>query len=262
MKIKISLIICFFLFCTAYSGSLYSFAQSYDSRGKFEIIVDPKNKQNISGNIKIAFAWGENFYPPINLARGVINLKEAMNRWTKVQTSLDDHLLLSTPKLLKMPFVFIISDKVFELTPLEKENMKKYFDNGGFVFLDNPNPKQEISQGQASLKQMIRDVIPNATFKPIPNDYPLYHAFFDFDVPPYGAEIGFNGNIVSEQVFYLEGVWYKDRLAAVYSDKGYIVKWNDNENNEPQLKMGVNLIVFSLIQRGGIVNKTTIDSVR
>jgi len=57
------------------------------------------------------------------------------------------------------------------------------------------------------------------------------------------------------QVLYLEGVWLDERLVAVYSDKGYAIKWKDLANNEPQLKIGVNFVVFALTQAGGIAQQ-------
>lgn len=236
-----------------------AYSQARGDYDKPEIVIDLDNKLNISGNIQLAYAWGERLVPPRNLARGLINLKEAMNKYTKIHTELDEHLLLGTDRLQRMPFIFISSNKAFELTETERKNLRKYFENGGFAFLDNPDPRPEFSEGGASLKQLIRETIPHATFAPLLNDHPLFHVFFDFnDGAPNGAEIGSYGNdnqFRSEQVFYLEGAWHKDRLAAVYSDKGYIVRWNDDSNNEPQLKMGVNLIVYALAQEGGMLKK-------
>jgi hypothetical protein len=60
---------------------------------------------------------------------------------------------------------------------------------------------------------------------------------------------------MSKQVLYLEGVWLDDRLVAVYSDKGYGAKWKDTSNNEPQLRMGVNMVIFALTQEGSIAQQ-------
>ncbi len=257
------LILAVALIISLFSDFHNALAQSYSGK-KVEIVIDPGNKLNISGYVQIAYAWGEQLSPPYNLLRGIINLKEAMNKWTKVETSLDNHLVLGTDRLLKMPFVFITTKDAFQLTETEKKNLQKYFMNGGFMVVENAEPRGDYSRGGASLKQMLRDTIPNARFSPIPDSHPIYHCFFDFDDgPPNGAEIGlfggntnnFNRMLMSKRIFALEGVWYKDRLVAVYSDKGYIVKWNDNANNEPQLKMGVNFIVYALTQKGGIARK-------
>lgn len=230
---------------------------------KVEVILDPINKQNISGYIHIAFAWGDRLSPPQHLLRGFINLKEAMHRYTKIETKIDKHLYLSSPNLLKMPFVYISTDRAFDLSTLEIKNVRKYFDSGGFMVLENAKPSTERSQAEASLRQMLRDTLgAHARFAPIPISHPLYHCFFDFDDgPPLGAELlngyfdSLRGSYLPKQTIYLEGIWYKGRLVAIYSDKGYIVRWNEMSNNEPHLKMGVNMVVFALTQRGGIALK-------
>jgi hypothetical protein len=246
------------LVCVAFAVAGSAVAQRYPEMKKAEIIIDPFEKQNISGNLQIALAWGELLRPPNNLTRGIINLKVAMNRYTKINTELNRHLMLGSTQLLKMPFVFVSSRDNFNLSETEKTNVRKYFDLGGFMVLDNPEPVTESSKGGASLKKMIRDCIPNARFQPIPKSHELYKSFFEFtDGPPNGAEIGVINrgarSVMSKQRLYLEGVWYKGRLVAIYSDKGYILKWNDNSNNEPQLKIGVNMIVYALTQDGGMI---------
>ena len=51
---------------------------------------------------------------------------------------------------------------------------------------------------------------------------------------------------------YLEGIWIDNRLIAIYSDKGYGLTWSSESAHREQRRMGVNLIVFSLLQRMGI----------
>ena len=113
---------------------------------------------------------------------------------------------------------------------------------------------------------MLRDALgADAKFLPITNDHPIYHCFFDFnDGPPQGSENnqmvstdtaglqGYTarGNTMTKPVLYLEGITIDNRLVAIYSDKGYAIKWKDTTNNDPQLKMGVNMIVFALTQAG------------
>ena len=228
-------------------------AQQYDLMKKYQVVIDEENKKNITGYLRIANIWGEQLRPPQNLYRGIINLKEAMNKWTGIRTSMENHVYLNSNKIHDLPFVYVTTNEMFEVMKQEKDNLKKYFDNGGFMVIEDAQPQTEHSRSSASLKRMIRDVIPNVRFAPIPKDHPLYHCFFDFpDGPPQGAELGTTDGITARQIYYLEGVWYKGRLAVVYSDKGYIIKWNSGSNNDPQLRMGVNMIVYALTHEGGM----------
>jgi len=162
----------------------------------------------------------------------------------------------------------------FELTDQERENLKRYFDLGGFVVLDNPGANLDRSIAESSLKEMITETLGSQVrIAPLSSDHELYHCYFDFiDGPPNGSEIEvvstrswFNGSqktppTLPDQISYLEGIWYKGRLAGVYSGKGYIVKWQENENNEPQLKIGINMVVYSLLQQNSIALQRYISS--
>jgi hypothetical protein len=237
---------------------------------KAMVIQDPNNKQSIKGFVYISTAWGAQLKPPDTLKRSVINLVEAVNRYTNINAKVDTHLYLDSRKIYDTPFVYVTADKAFELTDIERKNFGEYLRKGGFAVIDNGEPMYEFGQAEASLRQMLRDSLgADAQFLPIPNDHPLYHCFFDFDDgPPQGSEIqmvqttttGAQGETarnssMAKAVHYLEGIWLDERGVAVYSDKGYCWKWKDLTNNEPQLKMGVNFVVFALTQAGGIAQQ-------
>jgi hypothetical protein len=85
-------------------------------------------------------------------------------------------------------------------------------------------------------------------FEPVPPDHPIFHCFFEFDATPEGAgpELG----AVPHQVLpYLEGIWLRGRLIAVYSDRGYGLCWGAEGNYPEQMKIGVNLVVYALVQQ-------------
>ena len=237
---------------------------------KAMVIQDPNNKQSIKGFVYISTAWGAQLKPPDKLKRAVINLVEAVNRYTNINAKVDTHLYLDSRKIFETPFVYVTADKAFELTEIERTNFGNYLRQGGFAVIDNGTPEYEFGQAEASLRQMLRDSLgADAQFLPIPNEHPLYHCFFDFDDgPPQGAEIamvqttttGAQGETarnasMSKAVLYLEGIWLDERIVAIYSDKGYANKWKALSNNEPQLKMGVNFVVFALTQAGGIAQQ-------
>lgn len=240
--------------------------------GQFKamVIQDPNNKKDIKGFIYISTAWGAQLRPPDTQKRAIINLVEAVNKHTNINAKVDSHLYLDSRKIFETPFVYIVADRAFELTDIERKNFGTYLRNGGFAVVDNGEPLAEFGQAEASLRQMLRDSLgSDARFLPIENSHPLYHCFNDFDYgPPQGAEIGAvessedktastsaRNTKISKAVHYLEGIWLENRLVAIYSDKGYGIKWKDLTDNEPQLKMGVNMVVFALTQRGSIAQQ-------
>ncbi len=236
---------------------------------KAMIIQDPQDKKSLTGFIYIATLWGARLEPANK--RAVIHLSDAVNRYTNIKSKVDKHLFVDSRRLFDTPFVFLSADQQFELTEIEAQNFGEYLRSGGFAVLDNGNPTQEFGAAEASLRQMYRDALgSDAKFLPIPNSHALYHCFEDFNGPPQGDEVGQSmvnaGGIVnlqfgymkvtmSKQVLYLEGIWIDDRLVGIYSDKGYARKWEDSSNNEPQLKMGVNMVVFALTQEGSIAQQ-------
>ena len=242
---------------------------------KAMVIQDPNNKKSIKGFIYIATAWGAQLKPPDKLKRAVINLVNAVNRYTNINAKVDTHLYLDSRKIFETPFVYVTADEAFELTDIERKNFGDYLRNGGFAVIDNGEPQYEFGQSEASLREMLKVSLgADAKFLPIPNNHPIYHCFFDFDDgPPQGDEMRMVFTITTHEdygegtlgsarnssmakpVLYLEGIWIDERLVAIYSDKGYAHKWKLPTNNQPQLKMGVNFVVFALTQEGGIAQQ-------
>jgi len=222
---------------------------------KAMIIQDPSDKQSVKGFIYIATLWGSLFEPAFK--RSVIHLQDAVNRYTSINAKVDKHLFIDSRKLYDTPFVFLSLQNQAEINEIEARNLGDYLRQGGFAVFDNGNPRDEFGAAEASLRQFLRDALgADAKFLPIPNTHPIYHCFFDFnDGPPQGAEVGTSGSSLSKQVLYLEGITIDDRLVAIYSDKGYAEKWEADTNNEPQLKMGVNMVVFALTQEGSIAQQ-------
>jgi len=238
--------------------------------GQFKamVIQDPNDKQSVKGFIYIATLWGAQLEPAHK--RAVIHLSDAVNRYTNIRSKVDKHLFIDSRKLFETPFVFLCVDEMFELTKIEAKNFGEYLRKGGFAVLDNGTPHIEFGSAEASLRQMLRDALGHdAKFLPVSNSHPLFHCFFDFDDgPPQGSEIKkVNVTTIEEPhetphrttmykpVLYLEGITIADRLVAIYSDKGYAIKWAATTNNEPQLKIGVNMVVFALTQEGSIAQQ-------
>ena len=241
---------------------------------KTVVSIDPSNKKNISGFVSITNAIGSSLKTPRGVGAGMINLKEAMLKWTKIDTRVDQQVRLSSPELFKQPFVYIAFEGGFDLTESERSNLKQYLENGGFIVMEQfALAKEQDASGSAFARMMQPVLGSNARVAPLQNSNALYHSFFDFtDGPPIGGEMKsqvvgstysqIGGDVkktdfeISQKaVNYLEGITMNGRLVGICSSKKYLDKWQERSNNEPQLRMGVNMIVFALTQQGGMASR-------
>lgn len=221
------------------------------------VIQDPADKRKISGFVYLGLAWGTILEP--SKKRSMIQLARWINDHTNIEAKVDDQMYLDSQDLFKAPFVYITTDQAFELTEHEATSLERYLRNGGFVVADNDKPQMQFGPAEASLRQMFKHALGrDARFERIPNSHPIYHVFFDLGGPPPGGEVGLG---VSENragrrsSHWLEGIYLDDRLVAVYSDKGYGAFWEKENENEPHVKLGINLVVFALTQKGSIAQQ-------
>ena len=236
--------------------------------GKYKglIIQDPTDRRKVKGFVYLGTAWATDLEPAFDsAAKAIPNLVDALNDQTGITARVDAHLFIDSQELFRTPFVYITAQEAFELTEREIQNLGEYMRRGGFIFTDNANATVEYGQAEASLRQIFRDALGSkGQFRPIPNSHPLYHTFYDFDGPPVGSELDvprvdlqwqLSYRIVPQHSYYLEGVFLGDRLVALYSDKGYVHKWAEDFGNEPQLRFGINVVIFALTQEGSIAQQ-------
>jgi hypothetical protein len=157
--------------------------------------------------------------------------------------TLEKTVTLTDPDLFKYPFIFATGHGVMNFTPEEKERLRTYLSNGGFLFVNDSYGMKETF-----LKEM-GQIFPERQVTELPFDHPIYHAFYHFpggppkihehdNKPPRGYAIILNGRVV---VYFL-----------VESDIGD--GWEDPQvhNDPPEkrqeaLKMGVNLLTYALL---------------
>ncbi len=221
------------------------------------VIQDPTDKRNITGFVYLGLAWGTILEP--SKKRSIIQLARWINDHTNIEAKVDDQMYLDSQDLFKAPFVYITTDRAFELTEHEAASLARYLRNGGFVVADNDLPQMHHGPAEASLRQMFRHALGrDARFQRIPNNHPIYHVFFDLGGPPAGGEVGVGTSLNRagrRSSHWLEGIYLDDRLVAVYSDKGYGAFWEKETENEPHVKLGINLVLFALTQKGSIAQQ-------
>ena len=231
-------------------------------RYKGLVVQDPADKQNITGFVYLALAWGNDFKP--STQRAIFELVEAINGFTQIRAEVDDHLFLDSRAIFRSPFVYISVDQAFEPTEQEISNLGTYLRQGGFALVEamselGRDAATEYTPAEASLRELLKASLGrDARFKVIPNGHPIYHSFYDFDdgPPPQRTqdvlEISRDFN---PEVPFLEGIFLGDRLVVVFSNKEYGRAWEKEYRNEPQLQIGVNMVVFALTQQGSIAQQ-------
>jgi hypothetical protein len=176
--------------------------------------------------------------------------------------------------LFRPPLVYILADREFRFSESEKGSILKYLKGGGMLIMESGKPGDDalrdkvrglmvsifedtslIEVGLKPLNHEEQEEKNIPKLEPITGDHPIYHCFYDFENgPPEGAGQEF-GAIPLKVQPCLEGIFYMGRLAAVFSDRGYGLCWDSSGNYDEQMKMGVNLILFALIQRHGQIGK-------
>ena len=212
--------------------------EEYDYGRYKSLAVEGTEREDVRGFLHIPLVWGTSLEPAPEGWGAAERVGSAVSRFTGIQTVEDQHVYLDSPRLLDYPVLYLTARYLFDISPRERENLRRYLEAGGFIIMDNTAPKLPYNGLEASFKKMMRNVLGSrGRLAPIPKDHPLYHSVFDFDRAPIGREIGsftvageiyMTGTppeitVQSKEQYYLEGFWFDDRLAGIFTDKGYTV---------------------------------------
>lgn len=221
------------------------------------VLEDSRDKRKIQGFLYLSLAWGTRLRPAY--PRAVAALAEALNRQTDIQAKVTEHTFLGSAELHRRPFVYISAAEAFDLSDEELESLGSYLRSGGFVLAENGRPDLSFGPAEASLKSMLTGALADeGKLVKIHDSHPIYHSFFDLQGPPFGHAYRPGAGAAPQRaprVESLEGIFLDGRLAVVYSDMGYGGFWEQPFENEPQLRMGINLVVYALTQEGSIAWK-------
>jgi len=201
------------------------------------------------------------------------NLIHRMHTYTNIKMDIGSRINFDDKALLKAPLIFLFGETSFNMSESELQNIGKWLKGGGFLVVDNSSADPRSPFGR-SAKMFVKKALGGDTqFIVLPSTHPFYHCYYDFNMPPPGADQYTSLRSGIEMVPYLEGVFIDGRLAVLYSDKGYGVVWDhgtawgtEGERGQilsggagvdvtRQYQLGINMIVFALTQPGGIVDK-------
>ena len=179
------------------------------------------------------------------------NLVTSLIEYTQLRVDPKEHVLaLADPRMLQAPFCYLAGHKLVEFNPEERNNFERYVRNGGFVFVDDCNHDIDGLFARSFEAQMAAIFGP-AALRKLPNDHPLYSAFFTFEKGPPTTALELNGwgdDLVHD---HLNAVMHEGRIAVLYSNKDYGCEWDYDFRNkrflsEDNTKFGVNIILHAL----------------
>lgn len=267
-------------------------SENFQDRFDGFIEVNPRNKKDIRGFLNIyqleyqstrlekspATGWDVvDNQPSWNcVPQALPSLAQYANDSTKLQVSIRGTIRLDSKELNTVPFLYMMGfQAAVKYTKEEARNLGQYLLHGGFIFIDDGNAYQP-GAFNITARQLLKDALGyEAIFERIPNTHPIYSAWENFSGPPSGEDlVRYDRRVreVKEIYPYLEAIFINGRMVALISNRGYNFAWGYWKflpssaggpfDNMRQLQFGLNVIVYALTQRGGIVdqNKTKIAS--
>lgn len=179
------------------------------------------------------------------------NLLYSLVEYTTLEVDTQEKIIpLSSDEIFTAPFCYLSGHKLVQFTKNERENFKKYIDNGGFVFVDDCNHDIDGLFAK-SFERQIAAIFGSQSLKKIPNNHEIYTIFFKFENGPPTTSQELNGwgdDIVHD---YLKAIEINGRIGLLYSNKDYGCEWDYDFRNKRWYKIdntrfGVNIIMYAL----------------
>lgn len=147
-------------------------------------------------------------------------------------------------ELYSYPYLYLTGHGNIRFGEDEVLRLRKYLQSGGFLHADDNYGMD------ASFRREMKRVFPNNELVELPYDHPIFHCFYDF---PNGLPKIHEHDGKAPQGF---GIFYKSRLVVFYSYESDLGDgWEDPDvHGDPEdkrlaaLKMGTNIIIYSLVQ--------------
>ena len=176
------------------------------------------------------------------------NIIDTIARYTEISVAPTGVVVpLGEERMLRYPLLYMTGHLPVRWTEAERRNVKRYVDRGGLLFIDDHNHDVDGTFHKTANEEITRTL---GKLADLPNDHPLYSAFFKFEGPPTTSHElnGWGDNLVHE---HLLGVEVNGRLGVLYSNKDYSSEWGYHYRNKrfqsvDNTRFAVNVIVYAL----------------
>jgi hypothetical protein len=176
------------------------------------------------------------------------NIIDTIARYTEITVAPTGVTVpLSEERMLRYPLLYMTGHLPVRWTEAERRNVKRYVERGGLLFIDDHNHDIDGTFHKTAMEEIVRTL-----GKPVdlPNDHPLYSAFFKFEGPPTTSHElnGWGDNLVHKQ---LAAIQHNGRIGLLYSSKDYSSEWNYHPDSKrfqsvDNTRFAVNLVVYAL----------------
>ena len=223
-SLKISISFCLFILC----GTIL-FGSDNTVQSKIQIA-------------RIQYSGGGDWY---NDPSAIPNLDRFIQHETNIDMGIDEAIVtLTDEKLFSYPLLFITGHGRISLTEKESLQLRQYLEGGGFLYADDDYGMD------AHFRNVMHQVFPNREWIELPFSHPIYHQHYAFpnglpkihehdNKPPRG--FGLFDDSGRLMVFYT----YETNLSDGWADAE--VHNDPQEKREAALKMGVNIVIWALL---------------
>ena len=206
------------------------------------------------GRVRADFAFTRLMYRSGNWdvdQRMPANLLNSLIEYTTVPVNPTERVVaLGTGEVLDSRFAYLAGHRLVQFDAAERRVFEQFVRNGGFLFADDCNHDIDGLFARSFEAQMA-DLFGAGALRKLPNDHPLYRAFFEFPEGPPATSLELNGwgdDLVHD---YLKAVEIDGRIAVLYSNKDYGCEWDYDFRNkrfyrEDNTRFGVNILIHAM----------------
>lgn len=151
-----------------------------------------------------------------------------------------DDVSIGSSDLFNYPFAFLTGHGNITINQAEATNLRKYLDNGGFLYVDDDYGLDK------HFRDMMSKVYPDEKIIELPFSHPIYHQLYDF---PNGLPKIHKHDGKAPQGF---GIFRNGRLVCFYTYEtniadGWVKVHNDPEAiRQKAFRMGANILIYAL----------------
>ncbi len=191
--------------------------------------LDWNNDRNDARHL-VDFA-SKNLFKKLPLAWQIFDVRRAVDLQGGNRAPTEDDLLEVTSDLLQSPIVYFNGHKspLRRFTDVEKDMLKRYIDNGGFILAEACCGSKAFDRG---FRQLCEELWPDTPLEPLPAGHPIWGTHFP----------------VAAGSFKLHGLQMGCKTVLVYSPEDLSCRWEANKHDgDGRLAfwLGANIVAYA-----------------